>query len=122
MPDQDELLEAVGRRLLEQLEQRATSDTILKLAEAWAWLANQHVARPEVGRLFGEAELATRAVRMEHTAEELNALFRTMSVFQRLSVEQREALEAEQIARQQRLARPLRGAAVAVLVTARALP
>lgn len=40
MPDQDELLEAVGRRLLEQLEQRATSDTILKLAEAWAWLAS----------------------------------------------------------------------------------
>lgn len=40
MPDKDELLDAVGRRLLEQLEQRATSDTILKLAEAWAWLAS----------------------------------------------------------------------------------
>ena len=38
MPGQDELLEAVGRRLLEHLEQKATSDTILKLAEAWAWL------------------------------------------------------------------------------------
>lgn len=40
MPDQQDLLEAVGQRLLEQIEQRATSDTILKLAEAWAWLAS----------------------------------------------------------------------------------
>lgn len=38
MPDQEALLDAVGQRLLEQLEKGATSDTILKLSEAWAWL------------------------------------------------------------------------------------
>lgn len=39
MAEQQELLAAIGDRLLEQLEQRATSETILKLAEAWAWVA-----------------------------------------------------------------------------------
>lgn len=36
MADQNELLEAIGNRLLEQISQGATSDTVLKLAEAWA--------------------------------------------------------------------------------------
>jgi hypothetical protein len=38
MADQEELLEAIGSRLLEQITQGATSDTVLKLAEAWAWI------------------------------------------------------------------------------------
>jgi len=36
--DQQALLDALGDRLLEQLRQGATSDTLLKLAEAWAWI------------------------------------------------------------------------------------
>ncbi|MCU1488809.1 MAG: hypothetical protein JWM85_214 [Acidimicrobiaceae bacterium] len=40
MAERNELLEAIGGRLLEQLgQQGTTSDTILKLAEAWAWIA-----------------------------------------------------------------------------------
>jgi hypothetical protein len=50
MPDQEELLEAIGRRLIEQLEQKATSDTILKLAEAWAWLASPGQAHGQSAR------------------------------------------------------------------------
>lgn len=38
MAEQEELLRAIGDRLLEQLKLGATSDTILKLAEAWAWI------------------------------------------------------------------------------------
>jgi hypothetical protein len=38
MANQEQLLEAIGERLLEHLSQGATSDTILKLSEAWAWV------------------------------------------------------------------------------------
>jgi hypothetical protein len=38
MPSQDEILSAVSDRILQGFEQGATSDTILKLAEAWAWI------------------------------------------------------------------------------------
>ncbi len=38
MAEQEELLKAIGDRMLEHIAQGATSDTILKLAEAWAWI------------------------------------------------------------------------------------
>lgn len=38
MATQNELLEAVSDRLLQHLSQGSTSDSILKLAEAWAWI------------------------------------------------------------------------------------
>ena len=38
MPTQDELADAVAERLLQLMRENATSDTILKLAEAWAWI------------------------------------------------------------------------------------
>lgn len=38
MATTDELASAIGDRLLQQLEQGATSETILKLAEALAWV------------------------------------------------------------------------------------
>jgi hypothetical protein len=40
MATTDELLVALDRRLLEAIESKATSDTILKLAEARAWLSS----------------------------------------------------------------------------------
>jgi hypothetical protein len=39
MADQQEILTAIGGRILAQIEAGATSDTILKLAEAYAWIA-----------------------------------------------------------------------------------
>ncbi len=38
MADQDEIRRAIGARILAQIEAGATSDTILKLAEAYAWV------------------------------------------------------------------------------------
>jgi hypothetical protein len=38
MASQDQLLDAISERLLEHIRQGSTSDTILKLAEAWAWI------------------------------------------------------------------------------------
>ncbi|MGD0219027.1 MAG: hypothetical protein ABSC73_00970 [Acidimicrobiales bacterium] len=38
MVTEEEILTAIGERMLQQIEQGATSDTILKLAEAWAWI------------------------------------------------------------------------------------
>lgn len=38
MATQDELLEKIAERIVQHLEQGSTSDTILKLTEAWAWI------------------------------------------------------------------------------------
>ena len=38
MASQDELLSAISDRITQSIEQGSTSDTILKLAEAWAWI------------------------------------------------------------------------------------
>ena len=39
MASQEELKTAISDRIIANLDQGATSDTILKLAEAWAWVA-----------------------------------------------------------------------------------
>ncbi len=39
MAEANEILQSIGARILAQLEAGATSDTILKLAEAYAWIA-----------------------------------------------------------------------------------
>jgi hypothetical protein len=51
MATDEELLTAIGDRLLHQIEQGATSDTVLKLAEAWAWIR-------EPGQAHGGATVA----------------------------------------------------------------
>ncbi len=90
------------------------------ISEAWAWLGNYDIARAHVNRLFGEVQAATTApVMIEQTADELNALIRTMSFFARLSANQREALQNEHIAIYERLGRPIRSSAVCVVVTAK---
>ena len=38
MASEEELAAAVGDRLLQLIKEGATSDTILKLAESWAWI------------------------------------------------------------------------------------
>ena len=47
MPSTDEIADAIGNRLLQQLEQGATSETVLKLAEALAWIRSP--AQPHGG-------------------------------------------------------------------------
>jgi SAM-dependent methyltransferase len=89
------------------------------VSEVWAWLGSYGLARQRASRLFTDVRVAAVPILMEQTADELNAMFRTVSAYQRLSPEQREELEREYVELYQRLGRPIRSSAVAVLVTAR---
>jgi SAM-dependent methyltransferase len=89
------------------------------VSEAWAWIGSHDVARAGAGRLFGDAEIATRPTVSEHTPEEITGLLRTISSYSRLSPSQREGLENEHELMYERLGRPIRASTVAVLVTAR---
>jgi SAM-dependent methyltransferase len=88
------------------------------VSEAWAWLGSYDVAQDYAGRLFSDVQLAVAPRLVEHTADELNAVVRTMSFYARLSPDQRQALEQETAAIYQRLGRPIRASTVATLVTA----
>lgn len=89
------------------------------VSEVWAWIGGQDVAWSDAGPLFGDAQIANAPIEIEQTAEELNALLRTLSMYHRISADQRQALERETVAGQERLGRPFRSSAVAVAVTAR---
>jgi ubiquinone/menaquinone biosynthesis C-methylase UbiE len=89
------------------------------VSEAWAWLGSHDIAQDYAGRLFGDVQVAVMPKLIEHTADELNALVRTMSFYARLSPGQRQALEREQEAVYERLGRPIRASTATVLVTAR---
>jgi SAM-dependent methyltransferase len=92
------------------------------VSEVWAWLGSYEIARGCAARLFCEANLATVATPLEHTAEELSALLGTMSFWARLTPRQRNAVIAGNDALYQRLGRPIRSSTVACLVTARRAP
>jgi SAM-dependent methyltransferase len=100
--------------LLEGVEQRREN-----VSEAWAWVGSHDLARPEAGRLFEDAQIAAVPSLVEQTAEELNALFGTISAYSRLSPRQRQEIESDYLALQGGLGRPIRSSTVAVLVTAR---
>jgi len=87
----------------------------------WAWLSGQDVARGYAAPLFDDVEVAAQPAFVEHTPEELNALFATTSVYHRLSPSQRTALERANVAIGDRLGRPIRSSMLAVLVTARSV-
>lgn len=88
------------------------------VSEVWAWIGSQDVARARVGRLFADVQVASVPIVVEHTADELNRLFRTASPYFRLTPGQRRAIESEHVAMYERLGRPIRSSMVAVLVTA----
>jgi SAM-dependent methyltransferase len=91
------------------------------IAEVWAWLGNYDIGRDHAGRLFDDAQAAVMPKLIEQTADELNALVRTLSFYARISPAQRQALEREHDAIYERLGRPIRASTVAALVTARRL-
>jgi ubiquinone/menaquinone biosynthesis C-methylase UbiE len=92
------------------------------VSEVWAWLGSYDIGQGYAGRLFGDVQVAVMPALIEHTAEELNALVRTMSFYARLSPGQRQALEREHEAIYERLGRPIRASTAAALVTARRRP
>jgi hypothetical protein len=85
----------------------------------WAWLGGYDIGQDRAGRLFGDVQVAVMPKLVEHTADELNAVIRTMSFHARISPAQRHALEREHQAIYERLGRPIRASTAAVLVTAR---
>jgi ubiquinone/menaquinone biosynthesis C-methylase UbiE len=88
------------------------------VSEIWGWLGSYDLGRGYAAPLFRDAQIAAVPTLLEHTADELNAVLRTMSFWTRLSPRQRDALAAENHALHQRLARPIRSSTVACLVTA----
>jgi SAM-dependent methyltransferase len=89
------------------------------VSEVWAWLGSHDVAREHASRLFADVDIALVPILLEQTADELNALLRTVSAYQRLVPQQREALERAHVEMYERLGRPIRSSTVAALVTAR---
>lgn len=89
------------------------------VSEAWAWIGSYDVARADVDRWFRDVEVATVPVAVEHSADELTGVLRTLSFYSALSPDRRRALEREHVAMHERLGRPIRSSTVAVLLTAR---
>jgi SAM-dependent methyltransferase len=85
----------------------------------WTWVGTRDVARSYAAPLFRDVEIAVAPTILERTAEELNALLRTLSLYHRLTPSQRQALETANSDIEARLGRPIRSSLVAVLVTAR---
>ena len=85
----------------------------------WSWLGSHDVARAQAGDLFCDVQIRAVPTLLEQTADEVNALLRTLSFYQRLSRDQRRALESESVVIHERIGRPIRSSTVAVLVTAR---
>jgi SAM-dependent methyltransferase len=89
------------------------------ISEAWGWLGGYDLTQARAGKLFTNVQMAAVPVLLEYTADELNALARTMSFYARLTPAQRQALEGETAELCERLGRPMRSSTVAVVVTAR---
>ena len=88
------------------------------VSAVWAWLGSYDMAQDYAGPLFGDVQVAVAPRLIEQTADELNAVIRTMSFYARLSPGQRQAFEQESAAIYERLGRPIRASMVATLVTA----
>jgi ubiquinone/menaquinone biosynthesis C-methylase UbiE len=88
------------------------------ISAAWAWLSSTDLAQDYAGRLFGDVHIAALPKLIEQTADELNALVRTLSFYARLSSDQRQALEHENAVFHARLGRPIRASTAAILLTA----
>jgi SAM-dependent methyltransferase len=89
------------------------------VAKAWAWLGGYDVAQDCAGRLFRDVQIAAVPYPIEQTADEVNALIRTMSFYARLSPNQRNTLQQELQVLHESLGRPIRASIIAALVTAR---
>jgi ubiquinone/menaquinone biosynthesis C-methylase UbiE len=88
------------------------------ISEVWSWLGGYDVAQDYASRLFGDVQVAVVPKLIEQTADELNAVIRTLSFYARLSPDQRLALEHENAGIYERLGRPIRASIVTILITA----
>jgi len=127
--DQEALLAAVGRIAPEIAAEwpsyRGLSATVTgveqrreNISEAWGWLGGYELAQASAGALFSNVQMAAVPVLIEQSADQLNALLRTMSFYARLTPAQRRALDGETLELYERFGRPIRSSTVAVVVMA----
>ena len=128
--DQEQLLSAMRRHAPEiaaawpvyrDLESTIAGVEVRRgnVADAWGWLGSYDIGRDDAADLFEDVQFATAPKLIEHTADEVNAVFGTMSFWARLSPDQRDALATENRMLHERLGRPIRASTLAGLLTAR---
>jgi len=89
------------------------------ISDVWAWLGNYDLARNYVRNLFEDTLVAAVPNVIEQTADELIALFGTISIYSSLSKQQRSSLEHEYKEIYKRLGRRIRSSTVTILITAK---
>ncbi len=89
------------------------------ISEAWSWLGNYDIGRDYVSGLFKDTQLAAVPNLIEQTADELIALFSTISIYSTLSQQQRSDLERAYREIYKKLGRPIRSSTVTIVMTAR---
>jgi cyclopropane fatty-acyl-phospholipid synthase-like methyltransferase len=89
------------------------------ISDVWAWLGNYDLARNYVSNLFKDTQIAVVPNLIEQAADELIALFRTISVYSSLSDHQRDDLEHEYREIHKKIGRPIRSSNVTILITAK---
>jgi ubiquinone/menaquinone biosynthesis C-methylase UbiE len=89
------------------------------ISEAWGWLGGYDLAEACAGKLFSNVQMTAVPALLEQSADELNALARTLSFYARLTPAQRQGLEGETVELHERLGRSIRSSTVAVALTAR---
>ena len=106
--DLEELLAGAGAR-------RANASA------AWDWLMGEahELSVPEAADLFADVELTTTVERVEQTADELWAQFRTTSLYFRIDPPRRAAFEADDRRHLEHLGGSLTSSQAAILLTAR---
>ena len=87
----------------------------------WDWLmAERHELEvPEAADLFADVEVTAQAERVEQTADEIVARFRTTSLYFRIDPSRRDAFEADDRRSIERRGGSLTGSRAAILMTAR---
>ena len=88
------------------------------VSAVWTWLGHHDLFNAETAGLFDDAQLTTRPLTQEQTADELWALFATTSLYQRLDPSRREQLETEVRAFFEQRGGKIRTSELAALVTA----
>jgi len=88
------------------------------ISEAWAWLGGYDLARDYVRPLFNDAQLAAVPQMFEQSADELIALFSTLSAYSSLTEQQRIELAQEYRKIYAELGRPIRSSTAAILLAA----
>jgi len=89
------------------------------ISDVWTWLGNYDLKRNYARNLFKDIRIAAVPNLIEQTADELIALFNTISIYSSLSKHQRSDLKNEYNEIYKKLGRRIRSSTVTVLITAK---